>query len=52
MHRVAASWESLVTGGLSSPLYHGIKVALPRLDTAKKYQETTTYVAKILSRLQ
>ncbi len=52
MQRNAASWESLVKGGANSPLYHGIKVALPKLDTAKKYRETTDYVARIFARLE
>lgn len=52
MGRDAASWESLVKGGANSPLYHGIKAALPKLDTAKKYQETTDYVARIFARLE
>jgi hypothetical protein len=52
MGRDPASWDSLVKGGAASPLYHGIKVALPNLNTAKKYQETTDYVARIFRRLE
>jgi hypothetical protein len=52
MGRDPTSWESLVKGGVASPLYHGIKIALPKLDTAEKYQETSGYVAKIFVRLE
>lgn len=52
MGRDPTSWDSLVQGGQNSPLHHGIKVALPKLDTAKKYRETTDYVARIFARLE
>jgi hypothetical protein len=52
MQRNAASWEGLVEGEIDSPLYYGIKVALPKEDTAKKYQETRGYVPKIFTRLE
>lgn len=52
MKRDPASWDSLVQGGANSPLYLGIKIALPRLNAPAKYQETTSYVARIFARLE
>jgi len=51
MKRNHKSWEQLINENEKSPLYQGIKIALPQLNTNKKYKETTEYVSRIFKRL-
>jgi len=51
MKRDPKKWDDLIAGGDKSPLFEAIKKKLPKLGTAAKYKETTTYVARILRRL-
>jgi membrane-bound lytic murein transglycosylase MltF len=51
MKRDATSWDQLVAGGDTSPLFAAIQERLKDLPTRKKYRETTDYVDRIFKRL-